>query len=92
MQKPRSSQTGAFGYTLFSDTGALGGFVAFIECHCYFLNTVLLWYRLQIMGPVWYPDITSPTQFDGTNEAVFFRYFLYCHWLVGLGSWPFWWR
>ena len=66
---------------------ALGGFVVFIESNCYFLNTVLLWYRMQNIGSVCCPGIASPTQFYGTTEAAFFHYFLYCHWLGHLGSW-----
>ena len=51
-KSPEPSGIGAFGYTLFSDTGALGGFVAFTGSRCKIFTTVLLRKALQSKGVV----------------------------------------
>ncbi len=65
MQKPRSSETGAFGSYAVQLHRAFGGFVVFIESPCYILKAVFYRHLLQIIGFINYAAIAFPTQFNG---------------------------
>ena len=88
MQKPRSIRDWGFWLYAVQRHRGLGGFVAFNGSHCYVFTRLLYRQGLHYWSVRYCLHIASPTQFDGTNQAAFFYYFLYCHWLVGLGSWP----